>query len=121
MMSSARSRRAIAGCLITRRSIAVAVSAAALGLGGCSGSLVADHMPTAVGGLPDDAPERPATPQLYPAVHNMPPARATTTLNDDQQKRLQDDLVAARDRTGAGSDTPSGATGNSPAGGARNP
>jgi hypothetical protein len=103
--------------------VALVASAAALGLGGCSGSLIADHMPAAVGGLPEGAPERPAAEQVYPAVHNMPPARATSTLNDDEQKRLQDDLVAARNRTGAGSETPpaTGSTGNSPAGGARNP
>jgi hypothetical protein len=89
--------------------------------------MIADHMPAAVGGLPEGAPERPAAEQAYPAVHNMPPARATSTLNDDQQKQLQDDLVAARNRTGTGTgngtDAPpaTGSTGNSPAGGARNP
>jgi hypothetical protein len=89
-------------------------------LGGCSGSMIADHMPTAVGGLPEDAPERPATELPYPAVHNMPPARATVTLTNDQQKRLQDDLIAERNRVG---DAPStaGSNGNSSAAAARNP
>jgi hypothetical protein len=97
--------------------------ALALLLGGCSGSMIADHMPTAVGGLPEGAPERPATPLEYPAVHSTPPARATATLTDDQQKRLQDDLIAARDRYGTGSDAPAatGSTGNSSAAAARNP
>jgi hypothetical protein len=73
---------------------------------GCSGSLIADHMPTAVGGLPEDAPARPVTPTAYPAVHNMPAARSTTTLSDDQQKQLEDDLVATRNRYGGNPDAP---------------
>ena len=121
--------RIIAGALIA--------GAAAL-VSGCSGSLIADHMPAAVGGLPADAPARPATEAPYPAVHNMPPARATTPLSYDQQKQLQDDLIAARNRYGAnpdatGSTDTSGTTGstnstgttgsnaNAKAGSARNP
>jgi hypothetical protein len=85
--------------------------------------MFADHLPAAVGGLPKDAPARPATQVAYPAVHNMPPARAATPLNDDQQKQLEDDLVAARNRYGANPDTPSatGTAANPKAGGARNP
>ncbi|MCL2430025.1 MAG: hypothetical protein FWD12_12425 [Alphaproteobacteria bacterium] len=86
--------------------------AAALMLSGCSGSQIADRLPTAVGGLPQDAPERATTEQPYPAVHNMPPTRPTPTLSDEQQKRLQDDLVAARNRYG----TAGGSTGNASAG-----
>ena len=77
------------------------VAALLLWPAGCSGSLLADHLPTAVGGLPDDSPERPANPPAYPAVHDMPPPRATATLNDDQQKLLEGDLIAVRDRVGA--------------------
>jgi hypothetical protein len=97
--------------------------AAALMLGGCSGSQIADHMPTAVGGLPEDAPQRPATEQDYPAVHNMPPTRTTSTLTDEQQKRLQDDLVAARNRYGTTADVPptTGSTGNASAASAAKP
>jgi len=106
--------------------------------------MIADHMPAAVGGLPDDAPARPAADTAYPAVHSMPPARSTTPLSYDQQKQLQDDLVAARDRYGANPDDPaaaatpaaaapaatapaattpaaSGSTANAKAGSARNP
>jgi hypothetical protein len=93
--------RFIAGALIA--------SAAAL-VSGCSGSLIADHMPAAVGGLPEDAPARPTTEAPYPAVHNMPPARATTPLSYDQQKQLEDDLIAARNRNGGSPDT-TGSTG----------
>jgi hypothetical protein len=84
--------------------------------------MIADHLPVAAGGLPEDAPDRPATPLAYPAVHSMPPARSNVTLTDDQQKRLEDDLVAARNRYGTG-DGPvtTGSTGNSSAAAARNP
>jgi hypothetical protein len=97
--------------------------ATGLALAGCSGSMIADHMPTAVGGLPADAPERPAAEQPYPAVHNMPPARPTEALSNDQQKRLQDDLIAARNRYGVPGDAPAttGSNGNSSAAAARNP
>jgi hypothetical protein len=105
-----------------RASIGAALIAltAALALGGCSGSQIADHLPNAMGGLPADAPERPAAEQAYPAVHNMPPTRTTTTLSDEQQKRLQDDLVAVRNRYGTSPspDAPAatGSTGNASAG-----
>jgi hypothetical protein len=103
----------------------VAAACAAALLGGCS-SMIGDNMPAAVGGLPADAPARPVTPAVYPAVHNMPPARSTATLNNDQQKQLEDDLVAARNRYGgnpdAASDTGTTATtADAKAGGARNP
>jgi hypothetical protein len=108
---------------------AALVACAAALLGGCSASMIGDNLPAAVGGLPADAPARVATPAVYPAVHNMPPARSTATLNNDQQKQLEDDLVAARNRYGgnpdAGSDTgttaSTGTTANAKAGSARNP
>jgi hypothetical protein len=103
---------------------AVAGAATALLLAGCSsGPFIADHLPNAVGGLPEGVPERPATEQAYPAVHNMPPQRATTTLTDAQQKLLQDDLAAVRDRYGVPPDASSatGTTRNSSAGAAKKP
>jgi hypothetical protein len=117
MISSSPSQRRNSLCLL-----AAALVASAL-LSGCSGSLIADHMPAAVGGLPEDAPARPATETAYPAVHNMPPARSTAPLNNDQQKQLEDDLVAARNRYGGNPDTPptTGTTANAKAGSARNP
>jgi hypothetical protein len=85
--------------------------------------MIADHMPTAIGGLPEDAPARPATQAAYPAVHNMPPTRSAKPLDDVQQKQLEDDLVAARNRYGGSPDsaTATGTTPNPKAGGARNP
>ena len=67
---------------------------------GC-GSTIADHLPTAAGGLPDGVPERPTKQTNFPAVHDLPPPRASTVLTDAEQKKLEDDLIAARTRTGA--------------------
>jgi hypothetical protein len=99
------------------------LACAGVGLGGCSGSLIADHLPTAVGGLPEDAPARPAAPTAYPEVHNMPPARSAAPLSYDQQKQLEDDLVAARNRYGSNPDAPppAGTAAKPKAGDARNP
>jgi hypothetical protein len=38
-------------------------------------------------------------PYAYPAVHDMPPPRGSTVLTDAEQKKLEDDLIAARNRT----------------------
>ena len=77
----------------------MALVAVAVVLAGCSaGSTVADHLPTALGGLPDGTPQRPDTSRAYPAVHDMPPPRATTVLTDAETKKLESDLVAARNR-----------------------
>jgi hypothetical protein len=49
-------------------------------------------------GLSPDAPERPATPLAYPAVHDMPAPRNSVMLTDIEQQKLEDDLTVARDR-----------------------
>ncbi len=75
--------------------------AGAVALAGCSaGSTIGDHMPNALGGLPEGAPQRPTKPSAFPAVHDMPPPRGSTVLTDAEQRKLEDDLVAARTRTG---------------------
>jgi len=95
----------------TRRVLAAAVLVgAAVILTGCSTGSRGDNMPAAVGGLPGSTPQRPATPATYPAVHDLPPPRATTILTDAEQKKLEDDLIAARNRAEG-----------KPAGSARNP
>jgi hypothetical protein len=94
MMLISRSQRPV-----PRRALAAALVAVAVVLAGCSaGSTVADHLPTALGGLPDGTPQRPDTSRAYPAVHDMPPPRATTVLTDAETKKLESDLVAARNR-----------------------
>src|SRR5437667_145767 len=58
---------------VVRCACAVALFAAAGFLGGCSaGSTVADHVPTALGGLPEGTPQRPNTTSAYPPVHDKP-------------------------------------------------
>ena len=49
-------------------------------------------------GLPAGTPERLAVQPAYPAVHDMPPPRDARMLDEDQQERLEKDLIATRDR-----------------------
>ena len=58
-------------------------------------------MPTAVGGLPENAPQRPETPPAYPSVHDRPPQR-DSVLSGKEQKKLEDELAAARAKAGTG-------------------
>src|SRR5262249_18828521 len=94
MMLTSRSQRPV-----PRRALAAALLAVAVVLAGCStGGMVADHLPNAVRGLPHGPPQRRGTSGPYPAVHDMPPPRATTVLTDAETKKLESDLIAARNR-----------------------
>lgn len=64
---------------------------------GCSTAQI-DSFPKQFGGLPEGAPQRPANPPAYPAVHDMPPDRAKPLLDEEQRKRVEADLEAARKR-----------------------
>lgn len=77
------------------------VLAATLAVGGCS-TQIAD-LPAV--GLPADAPPRPKEAGGYLPVHDVPPERAETAMKPDEQKRIQAELMAARDRQ-ASSGTP---------------
>jgi hypothetical protein len=99
-------------CLLA---VALIVAGGAI-LAGCSATTIADHMPTAVGGLPEGAPERPVEGPAYPAVHDRPQDRSQAVLTAEQQKQLEDELIAARDRRGN-----SGAAAKPAAGSTRNP
>jgi len=79
------------------RSILAALGLAAM-LTGCSAGPILGQLPPALGGLPAGAPAEPAAPYQYPAVHDMPPPRATIPLTEQQQFKLEDELKAARDR-----------------------
>jgi hypothetical protein len=83
----------------SRASVAVlgALLAAAVALSGCASHL-ADSVPAAVGGLPEKIPPRSETPPEFPAVHDRPAARAEGLLNEDERKKLKDELNASRDR-----------------------
>jgi hypothetical protein len=105
-----------------RRMVAVlALFAAAAILPACSASMIGDHLPTAAGGLPEGAPQRPDAPAAYPAVHDLPPKRQDTVLTDEEQKKLEEDLIAARKRTVGAAGGASADANAKPAGGARNP
>jgi hypothetical protein len=78
------------------RPVLAAFGLAAL-LCGCTPGVVIDKLPGDVG-LPAGTPERPATPYVYPAVHDMPPPRETPAMTEEQQVKLEKDLEAARDR-----------------------
>ena len=51
-------------------------------------STMGGDIPTAIGGMPDGAPERPQAPPAYPAVHDMPPARNTKVMTEEEKKRV---------------------------------
>ena len=57
-------------------------------------------MPAAVGGLPAEAPARPAASAAgaYPAVNDAPPPRGPAVLTDEEQRKLEAELIAARNR-----------------------
>jgi hypothetical protein len=73
------------------------LSAAAV-LAGCSSASVIDQIPTSVGGEPTGTPARPTTAYEYPAVHDMPPPRATEAMTEEQEYKAEKDLAAARDQ-----------------------
>jgi hypothetical protein len=66
-------------------------------LGGCS-IPVAD-LPGI--GLPANAPPRSENPPAYLPVHDVPPPRDEAVLTADEQKKIQTDLLNARDKQNA--------------------
>jgi hypothetical protein len=66
-------------------------------LGGCS-IPVAD-LPGI--GLPANAPARSENAPAYLPVHDVPPPRDETVLTADEQKKIQSDLLNARDKQNA--------------------
>ena len=92
-----RSRRQSPQCF-ARAALPALLLAAAAVLAGCAGGTVADHVPTAIGGLPDASPPRPGTPSAYPAVNDMPSPRDDKVLTSEEQHKIEDELIAARSR-----------------------
>jgi hypothetical protein len=74
----------------------LALAALILAVPGCSTAQI-DSIPQEIGGLPAGAPARSAEPPSFPAVHDMPPPRAPV-LDTEQQKKLEADLIALRNR-----------------------
>lgn len=82
-----------------QRAASVGALLLALALGGCSVPFA--DMPWI--GLPANTPPRPADPGEYPAVHDLPVPRTDTVLDAAAQQRIENELIAARDRqAGAG-------------------
>jgi hypothetical protein len=122
-MARARERKSL---LVLAQTLGLASA-----LAGCSVGPVIDQLPGDLG-LPAGGPVRPATPYAYPAVHDMPPPRATKTMSDEEQFRLENELTAVRNRqegrptTGkkdlpAASEKPTTAANDKPAGTKTNP
>ena len=85
-------------------------------LGGCSSNLNNFGEPASIAGQSTTSQARqeaPGTPPpSYPAVHDMPPPRNSTILTDYEQKKLENDLIAARRRVAPNADKPAKATGD---------
>ena len=79
--------------------------AAGMLMSGCASSLNTIGDPSATGsltGTEQSAQQGSATPQAvaFPAIFDVPPPRAAATLNDYEQKRMENELIAARNRLG---------------------
>jgi hypothetical protein len=115
---------------VYKRSLGAVLGLAVM-LGGCSASSVIDKLPADMG-LPAGTPPRPDVPYEYPAVHDMPPARASATMTEEEQVRLEKELASIRDRqegrppqgkkaAPAAKKLPADAENGQPAGGKANP
>ena len=96
----------------------LAICLLAAALAGCAAGPIVDELPGDLG-LPKGAPARPVAPYQYPAVHDMPPARATTPMTDEEQLRLEKELSTVRDRQEANEGQNDKKTQESPAGKAK--
>ncbi len=74
--------------------LATALTIVCAALGGCS-IPVAD-LPGI--GLPANAPARSENPPTYLPIHDVPPPRDEAVLTADEQKKIQADLLNARDK-----------------------
>lgn len=81
--------------------LAVALLMGAVLLSGCASEQIGDQLPSAIG-LPANTPERPAVAYEYPAVHDVPPARSTRPMDEQDQVKVEKELAAIRDQQEAG-------------------
>ena len=93
-----------------RLSGCIALAVWAVTLGGCSSNLNNFGDPATTGGASTvsqargDAQNTP--PPVFPAVHDMPAPREGTILTDYEQKKLENDLIAARRKVAPDADKP---------------
>jgi hypothetical protein len=80
---------------LTNRTIILAVAALALFLPGLAAAQTASSNPFRPS---PDAPAPSAVPPPYPAIHDLPPPRATQPLSSDEQLRLERELSGIRAR-----------------------
>src|SRR5881227_442369 len=94
------------------RAVAVVVAVAGVpALSGCASQSIVDNLPASMGGLPESVPKRSEEPVVYPAVHDLPPARSASPLTEQEKKRLREELAAERERVAKkGGVSTSGAT-----------
>jgi hypothetical protein len=74
---------------------AVLFALATLALSACSST--GDVLSEKLGGLPADAPQRPATTLPTPNVYEVRPTREARPLSDDEQKKLESELTTLRE------------------------
>jgi hypothetical protein len=82
---------------VFKRTLWAATLGLAAALAGCSPSAMIDKLPADMG-LPANTPARPQAPYQYPAVHDMPPPRASVPMTEEEQVKLEKDLANVRDR-----------------------
>jgi hypothetical protein len=78
------------------RCLTIALTLVALAAAGCSSSVV-DSVPQWAGGMPENAPARPASVSDYPPVNDRPPPRDSRVVTVEEQAKIERDLAAARD------------------------
>src|SRR5436305_10167926 len=98
MMSNARPS------ISAPRAAALLLILAGFGLSACSG--MGDMLPEKVGGLPANAPERPADPLPTPNVYAVRPTREEPPLDAAEQKKLESDLTSLRESQKARANPP---------------
>jgi outer membrane biosynthesis protein TonB len=79
-----------------RKISAPLLGAVLLALMGCTSTI--DSLPQKMGGLPESAPARPAEAYAFPNVYEVRPTREAKPLTDDEQKKLESDLVTLREQ-----------------------
>jgi hypothetical protein len=89
--------------LFNRQAMLGTVVALALtgALGDCAPAQqhLGDQLSPSLGGLPQNAPQRPATNTYqYPAVHDMPPQRPMSLMSEEERRRLEAELGRVRDQ-----------------------
>src|SRR5215470_1990992 len=89
--------------------IVVLVTCAIMGLAGCASTappkadgasgFLAENIPPWAGGEPTSVPSPPTQPPQPLDVFDVPQARPVKAMDADEQKKLQSDLVALRNRS----------------------